>query len=489
MKDEKWGLHWFRRDLRVDGNLALIDNAKQMGGRTLGIFCFDSKFLSRSDFSYNRFAFFLKTLESLRADLRECGGDLLVVDQLPIPAFKQLLDYCNKNGLQKPSLVTFNSDYEPFARERDKDVSDFFRDEGIPITSNRDHLLFEPHEIRRTPNEDDFYKVYSPWSKKWFAAMTSDEGSQRIRAIADRTKRDRPKLTLQWKTLANKDFPFEDAYSHFERENNKHVKIRIPEAGFEAGMKEIRKFKAQLKDYLKDRDYPDRYGTSQLSLYLKNGSITIAHVLHELDLYKVDSGGQTGPSKYAKELAWREFYYSILYHRPDVETGPFQTKYRKVKWVEDDELFQAWKDGQTGVPIVDAGMRELKNSGWITNRVRIIVSSFMTKDLLLNWQWGERHFMNLLIDGDLAPNNGNWQWAASTGSDPNPYFRILSPWLQGKKFDPNGDYIRKHVPELRDAPAKILHDPYADRSAFQYRQPIVDHAEQRPLAIAMFKGL
>lgn len=487
MKNESWGLHWFRRDLRLDGNLALIDNAKQMQGRTLGIFCFDSKFLSRSDFSYNRFAFFLKTIESLRSDLRACGGDLLVVDQQPLPAFKKILEYCKKTGVAKPARVTFNRDYEPFARARDKDVTDYFESQGVPITSNRDHLLFEPNEIRKGPGEGEFYKVYSPWSKKWFQAMTSEEGNTRIRAIADRTKRQRPKFTMSWKELKN--FPFEDAYAHFEKENNKHVKIEIPKAGFDAGIAEIKKFKAQLDDYLRDRDYPDRYATSQLSMYLKNGSITIAHILHELDLYKVEVGGQNGRSKYTQELAWREFYYSILYHRPDVETGPFQTKYSKLKWSDDESLFEAWKEGRTGVPIVDAGMRELKNSGWITNRVRIIVSSFMIKDLLLNWQWGERHFMNLLLDGDVAPNNGNWQWAASTGSDPNPYFRVLSPWLQGKKFDPKGDYIRKHVPELRDAPAKVLHEPNADRSAWGYQAPIVDHSKQRALAVEMFKGL
>lgn len=192
--------------------------------------------------------------------------------------------------------------------------------------------------------------------------------------------------------------------------------------------------------------------------------------------------------KFLKEIAWREFYYSILYHFPRVETETFIEKFNDIPWENNEVFFKKWCEGQTGFPIIDAGMRELNTTGWMHNRVRMIVASFLTKDLLIDWKWGEKYFMEKLLDGDLAPNNGGWQWAASTGCDPQPYFRIFNPWLQSERFDPDGSYIRKFVPELKLIATKALHDPTAHRSQFGYPSPVVIHAEQKDKALSLYKA-
>jgi deoxyribodipyrimidine photo-lyase len=209
-----------------------------------------------------------------------------------------------------------------------------------------------------------------------------------------------------------------------------------------------------------------------MSVYLKNGSITIAQIAAILEL-TADGPGL----KYFQELIWREFYFHILYHVPRVETETFNPKYRVLAWENDAEKFARWKEGRTGFPIVDAGMRQLNATGWMHNRVRMIVASFLTKDLLVDYRWGERYFMEKLLDGDLAPNNGGWQWAASTGCDPQPYFRIFNPTSQGEKLDPRGEYVTRWVPEL--AGRERIHDPL---------DPIVDHAKARERALHLFKS-
>lgn len=490
MQQQTWGIHWFRRDLRVEGNQALHENIRANGGRTVCLFCFDSQFLSRDDFSNNRFAFFLETIEALKSDLQAIGADLLVVDSRPQEAFAEIVKAARASGISSPSLVTWNRDYEPFARKRDSDMEEFFVNQSISHKNFRDHLLFEPTEVNKS--EGEYYKVYSPWAKKWFAKLASEEGRKRIALSAHPTTGSR--VTLSWVSLFQSGEkkarpPYQDALEAFKRENNKKVRITLPKAGRAAGLKMIKNFKPQLKRYHEERDYPGLDATSRLSMFLKNGSLVLADVIRELDLVGCKYDTQDGSTKFLKELAWREFYYSILFHWPHVEHGPFQKKYEAVKWVGDKRHFEAWKEGRTGFPIVDAAMRELRECGWITNRVRIIVSSFLIKDLLINWQEGELHFMHLLLDGDLAPNNGNWQWSASTGSDPNPYFRVMSPWAQGKKFDPKGEYIKRWVPELSTVPVKAYHEPEADRSVAGYPAPIVDHSKQRLKAIAMMEDL
>jgi deoxyribodipyrimidine photo-lyase len=487
------GLHWFRRDLRIAGNKALRFNWKKCGGRTLGLFCFDSKFLARADFSSNRFAFFLKTLAALKTELRLQGGDLLVVDCDPLEAFAQLNQYFQGQKLQ---AITWNRDYEPFARSRDEKVRDFLQGQNIEIATFRDHLIFEPYEILKSENKSDYYKIYSPYAKKWFSSLQSEKGQERLdehKRVADyyenlkKGQRTASLFKITWDNFLNDPaFPFSDQFEKFENENKKHITIPIPEAGPAVAFQALLDFQSKIQDYKKNRDIPSLSGTSKLSLYLKNGSLISSQIVSQLKLHHVPWESESGENQFVKEIAWREFYYSILFHRPDVESRSFQPQYVNLKWENSKALFNHWQEGTTGFPIVDAGMRELLQTGWMHNRVRMIVASFLTKDLLVDWKWGENHFMKYLLDGDLAPNNGGWQWAASTGCDPQPYFRIFNPWLQSEKFDPDGLYIKKFVPELAQIPAKALHIPDADRGR-KYPRPVVDHKIQKVKALALYK--
>ncbi len=483
----EWGIHWFRRDLRIAGNAALRENWKRTQGRTLGLFCFDSKFLARSDFSNNRFAFFLKTLKALRREFVSMGGDLWVVDRSPQDFFRSLFE----NGIQDLRSVSWGRDYEPFARQRDQAVQSLLHERGVEIFTERDHLLFEPEEIRK--EDASFYQVYSPFGRKWFERLNSELGQSRIHSqniaakIFSEKKPPEKVFRLSWKDVCPSHFLTEDQLDHFEKENSSKVSIPIPEAGFHEAYAKLLEFKSKITEYQVKRDIPSLSGTSRLSVYLKNGSLTVPQVLQALGTRDLQWSQSSGLTQFVKELAWREFYYQILFHRPEVEKKSFLPQFEHLPWENREDFFSKWKEGMTGFPIVDAGMRELKTTGWMHNRVRMIVASFLCKDLLIDWRWGEKHFMHQLLDGDLAPNNGGWQWAASTGCDPQPYFRIFNPWLQSEKFDPSGDYIRKFVPELRAAPVQVLHDPEADRSVWKYPEPMVDHTAQKAKALKLYK--
>lgn len=477
-----YAIHWFRRDLRVAGNPALERAVSEYGGRVLGLFCIDAAILTRSDFSADRFQFLLETLASLQSELRALGGDLLVLDRGPDQAFEELFARLADARIDRPSVVFFNRDYEPFATERDGRLSSLLeRRHGVLIRSERDHLLIEPHELFKDDKNSPFYQVYSPFKKRWLAMLRQTEqkarleqqrrGFKRLRALSSGRTLE-PVFALSWKTLfAAAGFP-SDALERWIKRNGALTRVPIPRAGSVAAWQALLAFRPKHDDYEKARDFPAIEGTSRLSIYLKNGSLTVPQVIAALELE------QCPEDKFLSELIWREFYYHVLAHFPHVETGTFNRKYARIEWENDDRLFQAWCQGRTGYPIVDAAMRELDQTGWMHNRARMIVASFLTKDLLVSWQWGERYFMSRLLDGDLASNNGGWQWAASTGCDPQPYFRVFNPVLQGKKFDPDGAYVRRFVPELGVKPARKIHEPV---------DPIVDHDRVRLKVVRLFK--
>lgn len=489
-----YGLHWFRRDLRVAGNQALQWSFRKYNGRVVGLFCFDSKFLGRPDFSANRFQFFLKTLDGLRNELRQIGSDLLVMDTGPDEAFGKIFKELSKNNQPLPLSISWNRDYEPFARERDKRVKKILEDQGIVTHDERDHLVIEPHEIIKESSPDNPYQVYSPFAKSWLKSFGTREVSSRIEGQKKgltylenlNLQKQESIFSLNWLDLLGKHFERDQIFDKYFSDNQKFVTIPIPEAGSLKAFQTLKNFSSLVQLYGKSRDYPAKLGTSRLSMFLKNGSITTSQIIAYLNL----NGGadkESGEKKYLSELIWREFYYYILFYFPRVEHEAFQTRYLHIKWPNREDWFEAWKEGRTGFPIVDAGMRELKTTGWMHNRVRMIVASFLTKDLLIDWRWGEKHFMNELLDGDLAPNNGGWQWAASTGCDAQPYFRIFNPLLQSQKFDPEGSYICKFVPELMGLNAKEIHDPPVHIRKARYLMPIIDHSEQREKALALFK--
>lgn len=487
---ESYGIHWFRRDLRVAGNPALRANWERFHGRVLGLFVLDSAFLSRPDFSVNRFQFFLKTLEALQEELRSVGGDLYVVDRNPHTVWEELWTLLIAGGKLLPSMVSWNRDYEPFARERDSKVKAWLESRCECFTA-RDHLVLEPQECLK-PADQKPYQVYTPFQSRWV---------QEAQGVRDRVEGQRGGLDyldqlqsgktprvfrMQWSEMGDRLLG-EDVLQTFLHRNQSRVTISIPQAGSQAALRALRNFKPGLSAYSTSRDFPARAGTSRLSLFFKNGSITTAGVICELGL--MDHRNRikfSGEGKFLAELIWREFYYHILFHFPLVESSAFQARFNAISWENREDYFDAWKLGRTGFPIVDAGMRELRTTGWMHNRVRMIVASFLTKDLLIDWRWGERYFMEQLLDGDLAPNNGGWQWAASTGCDPQPYFRIFNPWLQSEKFDNDGVYIKRFLPELSHVEAKNLHRPGGAAGVHGYPEPIVDHSVQRVAALELF---
>jgi deoxyribodipyrimidine photo-lyase len=482
-----YGVHWFRRDLRVAGNPALAHNWKKNQGRVVGFFCFDPVFLARADFSTDRFAFYLQSLHALRDELRSLGSDLLVLEGGPVDAFQRVLEALKKSQSGLPSLVSFNRDYEPFARARDEKMTRMLQsDWGLGLWTAPDHLLIEPHEIEKP---DRPYQVFTPFSRRWLDVFRTEKIQDRVVAqkpgldyLAKRLVGETPSLfSLTWEKLGSL---FEDRLDHYIKAVQ--PAIALPKAGSLAAFRALESFASKIQNYAEARDVPSVAGTSHLSIYFKNGSLTVAQAVAYLDLKYYEKKAAGGKPKFLAELIWREFYYYILFHFPHVETQVFQTRFAGLAWENRQDWFDAWKQGRTGYPLVDAGMRQLNQTGWMHNRVRMVVSSFLTKDLLIDYRWGERYFMEKLLDGDLAPNNGGWQWAASTGCDPQPYFRIFNPYLQSEKFDPKGDYIKKYIPELRGLNGDDVHRP---ERVPGYPSPIVDHATQRDKALALYKSV
>lgn len=447
-------IHWYRRDLRVRDNAGLMeaaDGARQV----IPVFCLDPGILARDDVGAPRVWFLLESLKELSEEIRRRNGRLVILRGRPeeeIPRFAQAI--CAE-------AVFLNRDYEPYAHGRDRAVAEALEQQGIGVRICEDQLLVEPEEVQTRDGRP--FSVFSPFARVWREAP---KGS--------------PEGELQDFGGAVEDG--EDTLPSLE-----DLGFRLPEEfdpGWwrpgERGALERLDFFAEnlLADYDTNRDRPDRDGTSRLSPYLKFGNVSIRTVYDRCKR----------AAKFVDELAWREFYFHVLWHWPGVLHGAWQTRGQHLEWDENAEKLEAWKRGLTGYPVVDAGMRQLLRTGWMHNRVRMIVASFLTRDLHMNWQEGERHFARHLVDGDVAPNNGGWQWSAGTGVDPRP-LRIFNPWLQGRKYDPNGAYVREWVPELKGVPDTYLHEPHRMDAGLQerckcvigqdYPAPIVDHDVER----------
>jgi deoxyribodipyrimidine photo-lyase len=493
-KDKSYALHWFRRDLRVAGNPALSRMREEYEGRVVGVFCFDKKFLARPDFSYPRFQFFLNTLAALRQELLDLGSDLIFCDTGPDEAFRDLFLELKKAGKDLPASLSWNRDYEPYALVRDDRMKDWFHEQGVHTATARDHILVEPHEIVKKTKPIGPYQIFTPYSKKWREQFESEEimerleeqrkGLSHMRKVKKGTVE--PQYSLNWKKLLGKPHAGWEVFEAYSKANEKKVTIDIPKAGSVAILASLEEFRKRMDDFAEARDVPSIDGTSHFSIYFKNGSLTSAQAIAYYELHKKPKPTK-GEAKFLSELIWREFGYYILTKHPRVEQEAFDDRFRKIDWENREDYFKAWCEGRTGYPIVDAGMRQLNETGWMHNRVRMIVASFLSKDLLINWQWGERYFMEKLIDGDLALNNMGWQWAASTGCDAQPYFRIFNPSRQSAKFDPQALYIKEYIPELKNVPPKAIHNLTDATRPRAYPAPIVDHDKQRLKALEMYK--
>ncbi|MFC7080257.1 cryptochrome/photolyase family protein [Halorussus caseinilyticus] len=474
-------VHWHRRDLRVSDNRALAEAASGESsadesaddGGVLPVFVLDPEVLAHA--SPPRVAFMLDALESLRADYRESGGDLLVVRGDPREELPRIAESHGADA------IYWNRDYSGLARERDSEVRLALDDTGVSRAAYHDELLHEPGSIRT--NKGEHYSVFTYFWKKWrdrekdapFDAPGEGE------VVAPDDAGDLP-------TLADLGFDAPEA--------------EVPAGGTSPARDRLSAFcEDAIFRYAEDRDYPGRDATSRLSAHLKWGTVGIREVWQATDAAMEQADGDPDEEgteaasvrEFQSQLAWREFYAHVLSARPDVVSRNYKSYENNIDWRDDGEALRAWKDGRTGYPIVDAAMRQLREEAYMHNRLRMVVASFLTKDLLLDWREGYDWFREKLADHDTANDTGGWQWAASTGTDAQPYFRIFNPTTQGERYDPDAEFIREYVPELADADPDEIHGWHElgpeerERIAPDYPAPIVDHGERREEAIAMFE--
>lgn len=437
MEKKRLSIFWFRRDLRLNDNCGLF-HALSQGENVVGLFIFDTNILDKLvDKDDARVTFLYDQLNALKKSIQDRGGTLWVKHGEPLEIWRNLT---NNNEI---ASVFTNRDYEPYALGRDQDIASYLASKGIPFKSYKDHVLYEMDEVVKPDRKP--YTVYTPYAKVWRQKAILDEasGNSPFQHYSSEF------FTHEWMKGGKSEMP-ELEQIGFRRSNQYIPPMEVP--------------KSLIRSYSENRDIPGIQGTSRLGIHFRFGTISIRE--------KANIARSLSPV-YLSELIWRDFYATILFHFPQVQQKAFKPAYDNILWRNNEEEFEKWCAGQTGYPIVDAGMRELENTGFMHNRVRMVVASFLTKHLLIDWRWGEAWFARKLLDFDLASNNGGWQWAAGCGTDAAPYFRIFNPTAQQEKFDPKFVYVKKWVPEL---------------STPQYPKPIVDHKEARNRCLTTYKN-
>ncbi len=428
----KINIFWHRRDLRLHDNVGL-HHALQGDNPVLPLFIFDKEILDElEDKDDRRVTFIHQHIQKIQKQLREAGSSLIVRYGTPLEVWKQLIDEF------EIAEVFTNHDYEPYAKARDEEIKSLLHEQGIDFHTYKDQCLREAGEVLK--DDGDPYVVFTPFSKKWLKTTPGN-------------------IYFDYKTKPYFDnFHKTEAFPLVSLEEmgfKQHKNLDFPSPDFS---------KETIQNYADNRNFPAKEnGTTRISVHLRFGTMSVREVArktHEVS------------STFVNELIWRDFYMTILAHFPHVAERSFRKEYDFIRWRNDESEFMAWCEGKTGFPIVDAGMRQLNETGYMHNRVRMIVSSFLTKHLLIDWRWGESYFARQLLDFELSSNNGGWQWAAGSGTDAAPYFRIFNPTSQIKKFDPDHKYIKKWVPEYND---------------FNYVKPIVDHKVGRERALKVYK--
>jgi deoxyribodipyrimidine photo-lyase len=448
-------LVWYRRDLRVHDHPGL-DYAIGRSTRVVPVFVLDDAILRGRWPSPNRWWFLAHTLTSLRREIEAREGRLVIVRGDPlawIPRLARDLD---------ASTVVVSRDYTPFGRARDAAVQRALRAAGVEWRAGRGLLVHEPEDVVR--NDASGYHVFSPFHRRWREVpLRAPIGAPRRIPSGDIP------ATLEGNPIDLLEEPIPSAEPDLILEPSEAAARRRLAAWSQS---------SALRDYDTGRDRVDLDGTSRLSQDLRWGLLSPVEVVARC------AADERGASRFRTEIAWRDFYAHLLFHDPRLARSSFRANLDGVWGPAHEDVVAAWREGRTGYPVVDAAMRQLRATGWMHNRARMIVASFLTKDLLVDWRVGEAHFMAHLVDGDPASNNGGWQWAASTGTDPQPYFRVFNPTLQGRRHDPDGEYIRRWVPELRSFAGSDVHEPPPG----SYLRPIVDHATARRRAIAAYEA-
>ncbi|NQV42890.1 MAG: deoxyribodipyrimidine photo-lyase [Candidatus Marinimicrobia bacterium] len=448
----KTAIFCFRRDLRLDDNLGL-QQALENYERVIPAFIFDPRQLKPHDYrSIRALNFMFKALVELRQNLHNLGSELFIRSSLPYNGLLNLADEFSAEA------VYLNRDYTPFSIRRDEKILTACEEAGIKLHQFDDALLNPPEVCLK--GDGSPYTVFTPFYKnaRHFPVMFPGQSPHFDRLIR------KTETPIQDDLLGKIAKQFE-----------------LPELTFTpSDLDEIMASLARQKDYDQERNNLATDSTSHLAVFLKFGVISVRDVYHRIK----NEYGADHPL--IRQLYWRDFYSHIAYHFPHVFGNSFKPQFAHIQWNENLELFETWSRGETGFPVVDAGMRELNSTGFMHNRARMITASFLVKDLHLDWRWGERYFASQLLDYDPAVNNGNWQWAASTGCDAQPYFRIFNPWLQQKKFDPVCTYIKRWIPELRDLTPAAIHN-LAQAPTAGYPEPIVNHSSQATLAKQLFQ--
>lgn len=457
MKNHKLALHIFRRDLRIEDNTSLI-YALENSEKVIPCFIFDDRQIKDNSYkSNNALKFMIECIIDLDTQLQKKGGRIYLFSGIAEEVIEKLIEE------SKIDAVFYNEDYTPFSKKRDDNINFICNKNNIYFKSFPDTLLNEPEKVIK--NDGKPYTVFTPYLKKArLIQIRSPKNNNYKNYHNDKIAIEKSKNIFK-KILADKDIN-----SNTILKGGRTTAIKL--------LNDISK----LKKYTVTRNIPSINGTSFLSAHNKFGTVSIREVYytieHELGIDHI----------LINELYWRDFFTYIAYHFPHVFQNAFNKKYDKIKWSYDEKKFQAWCDGKTGFPIVDSGMRQLNNTGWMHNRVRMITASFLVKDLHIDWKLGEKYFAQKLIDYDPSVNNGNWQWAASTGCDAQPYFRIFNPWMQQEKFDYECKYIKEWISELQKFSPKEIHKIYINNlENTTYPKPIVNHKEESSKAKAMYK--
>jgi deoxyribodipyrimidine photo-lyase len=450
-------LCWIRRDLRAHDHAALSHALKENDAVDV-VFVFDPTILDKlTDKRDLRVSFIMESLQDLEHTLNKYGGSLHVVYGDPVQEIPRLA--------QNVRAVYTNTDYEPSAKKRDAQVAALLKKNGVAFHSYKDAVIFEKTEVLN--GSGAIYKVFTPYKNKWLEKLAEQDNVV-------------PQFDCDLKKIRQWTNP------HSVLTTDWHKKIGFIHAppvltgGTTEALKRLKSFEKHMSQYQETRDFPSLDGTSNLSPYIRHGCLSIRDMVRAA-LKTSDAGSQV----WLSELVWRDFYQMILETHPYVEKESFKRDYDKIKWRGQKEWFEAWCEGRTGYPLVDAAMRCLNQTGLMHNRLRMVVASFLCKTLLIDWRQGERYFATHLLDYDMAANNGGWQWSSSTGCDAQPYFRIFNPYNQSEKFDPDGEFIRAWVPELGDVPKGEIHCP-SPMMAPDYPRPIVVYEKMRAEALEMY---
>jgi deoxyribodipyrimidine photo-lyase len=504
-------LCWIRRDLRLHDHAALA-SAIQNHDQVYLAFIFDNDILDplkKRAASDRRLQFIAESLVEIQGTLEKNHSGLLIRYGNPvieIPALVKTLEI---------DTLYFNRDYTPYPQKRDHSVTEKVAAMGCTVQTFKDHVMVEPHEIltaNKTP-----YQVFTPYSRAWRQALEKMQQPnipitlKNLAPVPDSPAKSlstllafagfeavapieaSPIYPSQDETrISNRDgslFLIGDQSDLESPRSRFHFGMGIPKGGTAAGQAQLHRFSSIIDTYDHGRNFPYLDQTSRLSVYIRHGCISIREMV-SASLAATSPGHE----KWLTELIWREFYQMIFFHYPEVHTEAFQSKFKGLQFPTNEDYLAKWKHGQTGFPLIDAAMRCLNETGWMHNRLRMIVASFLSKTLLVDWKRGERYFSWKLLDYELASNNGGWQWAVGIGCDAAPYFRIFNPTLQSEKYDPNGDFIKQYCPELKALSPKQIHNPaeakglpLAFRLGVDYPKPIVDYKSQRQKALALYK--